>query len=126
LPLDLIVNYGAFGVNSYSRRYTPLERMSPSERAAEALAHLERFKVFSEIYAVRQFQLVLCVDAFNLAVEDTMRVLESAVEAERMNGGFNYLSCEPLIISEMRSRHTRRFDDQVGAKGEGVISTCAL
>ena len=95
-----------------------------SERAAEALVHRERFKVFSEMYMVRDFRLVLCADVPDHAAEDARRALQCVVEAEGMNGGLDH---EPLIISEMRSHHTRHTDDQVGARGGGVLTViCAL
>ena len=126
LPLELVINYGTSEVYCHSPSYIRVGMVSPSERAAETLIHQERFKVFSEMYAVREFRLVLCADVFDRDAEDTTRALESVVEAERMSGGFDYLSCEPLIISEMRSPRTRRTDDQVGAGGGWVIVTCAL
>ena len=61
-----------------------------------------------------------------ITFEDTARGLESVVEAEGMNGGFYYLSCEPLIISEMRSPRARCGIIQVGAVSGRVIVTSAL
>jgi len=128
LPLDLVINYDAFEVRCHVPPATRARDISPSEYAAEALVHLELFKVFSEIYMVREFRLVLCADEPppDPAAEDATRALECIVKAERMNGGFDYLSCEPLIISEMRSLRTRFTDDQVGAGGGQFIVTCAL
>jgi len=126
LPLDLVVNYDMFEVHHYSPSYLRVGRISPSEWATQALDHLERFKVFCEMYVVRHFRLVLCADVLDCDIEDATRALKSVVKAERMNGGFDYLSCEPLIISEMRTHRTRRTDDEVGVGGAGVIVTCAL
>ena len=122
LPLELVINYDMSDVRCYRPSYIRIGRVSPSERAAETLVHQERFKVFSEMHAVRQFRLVLCADILDHTVEDTTRALESVVKAERMDGGFDYLSCEPLVISEMRTIRTR----STGAGGGQTIVTSAL
>jgi len=126
LPLDLIVNYGRCEVWSYRPSLIRARSVSPSERSAEALVHQERFKMFSEMYMVREFRLVLCADVGNGAAVDVMRALESIVEAERVNGRLDSLPCEPLIISEMRSRRTGRFCTQVGASANRAILISAL
>jgi hypothetical protein len=61
------------------------------------------FKVVGEMYRVREFRLVLCANVQDCTMERTIRALEECVEAERKNGGLDYLPGEPLIISEMRS-----------------------
>ena len=82
---------------------------------------------------VREFRLVLCSDVLLLlasfrhrAAEEARRALEQIVKAERMNGGFDYLPREPLIISELRYCRTRDVDSQVGAGYGLVLVTCAL
>jgi len=125
LPLDLLINYDAFVVLCHRPLYRPVSRVLPSERAAEALEHRKRFKVFSEMYAVREFRLVLCADVLDYAIEDVTRALECIVKKERMGGRLDYLPCEPLIFSEMRSLRTRPFDIQVGGR-RAAITTCAL
>jgi len=87
--------------------------VSPSERDAEALVHRERFKVFSKMYMVREFRLVLCAEVFDCSAEEATRALECVVGAERMNGGLDYLAYEPLVI------RTRITDFQVNAGGKG-------
>jgi len=125
LPLDLLINYDGFVVICHRPLYRSVDWILPSERAAEALDHRKRFKMFSEMYAVREFRLVLCADVLDYAIEDTMRALECIVEKERMGGRLDYLPCEPLIFPEMRSLRTRPFDFQVGGSSVGII-TCAL
>ena len=125
LPLDLLINYGVYVVSCHSPLHSRLHRISPDERAAEAHVHRERFKVFSEMYAVREFRLLLCADVLDYAIEDTVRALEWIVEEERMSGRLDYLPCEPLIFSEMRSHRTRPFNNQAGACIP-KITTCAL
>ena len=125
LPLDLLINYGEFVVLCHRPLCSRLHRISPSERAAEAHVHRERFKMFSEMYAVREFRLLLCADVLDDAIEDTVRALECIVGEERMNGRLDYLPCEPLIFSEVRAHKTRRFDSQVGGRLPKII-ICAL
>ena len=43
-----------------------------------------------------------------------MEVLERAVEGEKARGGFGYLECEQLIISEVRAPHSHPRDCPTG------------
>ena len=126
LPLDVLIGYGTFVVRCHMPCYVRVWDISPSERAAEVLLHLERLKVLSGVYMVREFRLVRCADVSDRDAEDVTRALESIVEAARMNGGVDYLPCEPLIISEMRYPRTRPTDARVGAGDGQVAITCAL
>ena len=101
LPLDLLIGYGTCEVRCHMPRYARVWRTPPSERAAEALVHLGPFKVFSELFMVRKFRLVLYADVQGM-YPDATRALECIVESEKMNGGFDYLPCDPFIIPEMR------------------------
>lgn len=76
---------------------------------------------------VREFRLIICADEppFGHAAEDTTRALECIVEAETVDGGFNSLLCEPLIISELRSLRTRFDELQVGERGGQFDVNCA-
>ena len=123
LPLDLVINYDVYGVPCHMRSY--IGRAPPSDRAGEALVHLGLFKVFNEIYMVWDFRLVLCADVLDRNAQDARRALECIVR-EGMNGGLEYLSCEPLIISEKRSHNTRDTDSPVGAAAARALVTCAL
>ena len=84
--------------------------LSLEQETESAQHHQERFKVFREMYRVREFQLVLCADVPYCVTNRAMWALEDIVEAERKNGGLDYLACEPLIISERRVPHTRLTD----------------
>ena len=97
LPLELVINYSMSEVRYYSRWYIPLQKFYPNERAADALIHQERFKVFSEMYAVRQFQLALCAGVSGRFAQDVVWALECIVKEARMNENSNYLPCEPVI-----------------------------
>ena len=74
--------------------------------SASATHHSGQFKVFEEMYEARMFQLVLRADVSGWAVEHSMGVLERAVEGEDAKGGLDYLECEQLIISEVRTPHS--------------------
>lgn len=86
----------------------------------------QQFKVLQEMYMVRGFQLVLCADVLDGVTEYTIQGLKQAVEKEKVNGGFDYLPCEPSIISKVCSPHTRLSDDCVGGAGRSQINASAL
>jgi len=123
LLLDIVINYDMSRVRRYMPSYIRAGWISETQQVAEALVHRERFKVFSEMYMVRDFRLVLCADVPDQSAEDATRALEAIVRAERKNGG---LQCEPVIISEMRSPRVRSFNDQVGAANREFLVLCAL
>ena len=129
LPLDVVITYREFDVGGnlcYWAKPIHVQDLHPIIRGPNALNHPERFKVFSEMYRVREFRLVLCADVLNCAEEYAMRVLEQIVKTEMMNGGLDYLRCEPLIISESRSPRTRLTDDSAGERGKSPIRASAL
>ena len=102
-----------------------MEPVSTSTRTENVLHHLERFKVFGEMYGVREFQLVLRADVPDYIVESAMRDLNHIIKAEQMGRRLDYLLREPLIISEIRSPRTRLCED-VGSTGEWPINGSAL
>ena len=111
LPLDLVINYDAFDVRYHVPPSTHVRDISPSRHVAEALVHLELFKVFREIYVVREFRLMRCADEAPLghAAEDTTRALECVVEVERMNGDLttsranrrSFMRCDLSVLASM-------------------------
>ena len=102
-------------------------RFAPADVMAQSvLHHSERFKVFNEMYRVRDFRLVLCADVLGCIAESAVRKLDRIVKAERMIGGLDYLLCEPLIISEIRSPHPRLGIYYVGSTGDFPLSGTAL
>jgi len=121
-PLNLLINYDMLEVHCHMPSYIRAGIISPSKRTAQDLVHLGLFKVYSEIYVVRGFQLVLCADVSDRDAQDATRALECIIKEVGMNGGLDYLSCEPLIIFEMRTRIT---DSLVGVGGQAFV-TCAL
>ena len=79
--------------------------MSEADKAKETLQHHARFGVFRKIHNVRDFLLVLRADVWNRVRGYSVRVLEEAVEAEKVKGGFNKKFPEPLVTySPRRSR----------------------
>ena len=95
----------------------------PEEIAAYTLRHQQTFKVFREMHEASKFRLVLCADVSDPVVEYTVEMLERFVKAERMEGGLDYLPCEPLIISEVRAPRTRPQDNRTGiSMGNGVLA----
>ena len=125
LPTDVVIVYREEELNfqiRYQKRpitveYAPWMRFSIAN-------HPGRFKVFREMCGTREFRLVLCADVLDLAAKSGMRTLKRLVEVERKNGRLDYLSCEPLIISEVRAPRVRLRDDQTGyAKNRGILSS---
>ena len=97
LPLELITDYDICEVYCYMPTYVRLGAIEPNKRAADTLIQQARFKVFSEMYAVRQFRLVLRVDISDSFVQDGVRALECIVEEGRIDGELYHLPCEPVI-----------------------------
>ena len=100
-PLDVVITYQNFDVDHHVLTWTKPVRVydtSKEERAKNVQHHQERFKVFNEMYGVREFRLVFCADVLDCIAKCAMRVLGGIVEAERKKGGLDYLACEPLII----------------------------
>ena len=84
-------------------------------------------RVFREIHNVRDFRLVLCVDALACVMDQAIKQMEEIVERERARGGFDFLSCEPLLVYERRTLQTRPMDDNVrSGRGFREISYAAM
>ena len=129
LPLDVVITYREFDVWGnlcYWTKPIHVKVLHPVILFSSAIARLERFKGFNEMYRVCEFRLVLCVDVHDRAEGYALRVLERVVETEKMNGGLDYLRYEPLIISEIRSPRTRLTDDCAGQRGRSPIRASAL
>ena len=127
LPLDVVIAYGNLDVG-YSVSNCPKSILPYRwEGGDNAIHHAGQFKVFREMYKVREFRLILCADVHDWIVERAVRVLVRIVDTEKKNGRLDYLPCEPLIISEVRSLCTFRGYNPVGAiAGEWYIEGSAL
>jgi len=71
-------------------------------------------RMFWEMYAVRDFWLVLCVEVWDQVREYAIRVLKGAVAAERAEKRLDYLPSESLVIYSPQSslgewRNVRRW-----------------
>ena len=78
----------------------------------------QQLRVFREMYSVRDFRLVLCVDVPDCFVEIAVDILEKIVNGEIFQN--------PLIISERRTLHTRKSDWDVGSSTGASVIACAL
>ena len=76
--------------------------VTPAEREKEASWHRGLFKVFRKMYAIRDFQLVLCVDVWDCVGEHAKGLLKEAVAVEKAKNGFDYLPLEPLVVYSPR------------------------
>ena len=78
----------------------------------------QQLRVFREMHSVRDFHLVLSVDPFGCTMDRVTQLMERIVNTEKAKGGFNFLSCEPLMIYERRIPCTRTIDYTAGLCGE--------
>lgn len=126
LPLDVVVTCWHLDLDFYVWSWMEPEYPSPEKRAANAIHHRGRFKVFNEMYKVREFLLVLFADVLDCIAERAMGVLEYAVAVERTKGGLDCLLYEPVVISEIRPPRTRTDDNHTGNEGAWCIYSSAL
>jgi len=77
--------------------------MSQTEKAEEASRYHRQFEVFRGAREVRDFQLVLCVRAWDRVGEYSVGVLEQAVAEEEAKGMFVNFSSEPVVIHSPRA-----------------------
>lgn len=81
-----------------------------SELKMDSHRFQQHIKLFREMYSVRSFHLILCVDAMECMVERSMQTSEGIVKVEKEKGGFDPLLCEPLIVCERRVLRAHRRD----------------
>jgi len=70
----------------------------PDERNKEGLWHCELFKVFRELFTLRDFRLVLCADVSDRVGDCAVQVLKQAVAREWLNRPL----LEALVICSLR------------------------
>lgn len=129
LPLDVIIVYDEIDLDRVPRG--PPEKIyttevSPKAKTKNVLHHQERFRLFREMYRVREFQLVLCADVHGCIDERAMRTLGDIVVAEKAKGGLDYLRREPLIICEERVPRLRFVDWPAGDTPKYAVYASAL
>ena len=83
----------------------------------------QQLRVFRQMHRARDFRLVFCVDVYGCVVDMGVRLLESAVKKEVVNGGFRYLAHKPVVICEGRTIRTRLWDDHAGASSDCVAAS---
>lgn len=104
----------------------PVGPLSAAGEATIFRKHLNRFAVFREMYSVREFRLVLCVDACAQVEKQAMEILERIVEAERRRGGLDLFQRAPLIVSGRQKLRVRFCAVTVGSNAKGPIQANAL
>jgi len=82
--------------------YRSIRSMSQTEEAEEASRYHRQFEVFHEAQGVRDFQLVLCVYAWDCVGKYLVGVLEYAVAEEQEKGMLVNFSSEPIVIHSPR------------------------
>ena len=70
----------------------------PVDVSAGVSQHREMFEVFREVHKVRNFRLVLCVEAQWDRTGMSYEVIKRIIAAEQAAGGFDYLSSHPLVV----------------------------
>lgn len=55
--------------------------------------------VLREMYEVRKFRLVFCLESLDSARESNLRGLKLATQREVAEGFFDFLPCPPLVLS---------------------------
>ena len=94
-----------------------------SRKPRDGVAHSRhQFRVLREMCSVRDFRLVLYVDAFDCMVEGSIEMLERFAKAEEATGGLGRLQ-NPLIISERRTIRTCYMDQNAGWSREGLLAS---
>lgn len=85
-----------------------------------------QLRVIREMYKVRDFRLVLCLDALDCLMDVSRELMKKTVKAVRRKGGFDFLSCEPLVVCERRVLRSRATDNTLGVWKPWMISCSCL
>ena len=80
------------------------KQMTPAEGAEEASWHRVLFEVFREMYTVRDFRLVLAVEARDRLGEYTVGAVKRAVATENATKRLDYLPSEPAVVYSPQSK----------------------
>jgi len=102
IEVDVVYLSYDFGGLRFRREPMSYRDMTPARRANEASWHRGLFKVFRRMYAVRGFQLALCVDVWDGAGEYAKGLVEQAIAVEKAGKGFDYLPSKPSVIYSPR------------------------
>ena len=94
-----------FGGTRFDSDHTPnlWKKMTPAQRAEEASWHRAVFEGIREMYAVRDFRLVLTVEVWDRLGEYAVGVVKQAVATEKAENRLDYLSSEPVVAYSPQS-----------------------
>lgn len=60
------------------------------------------FGVLRDMYEVKSFRLVFCLEVWHSDREETARALKRRIDVEGARGGLRFLPCSPVIVSNTR------------------------
>ena len=81
--------------------------VSKDAMTKEGLWHCGLFEVFRKMHEIRNFRLVLCIDAWDGVGEYTVQVLKQVIAKERTQGVFDDVFPEPSVVHSPRGRSGR-------------------
>jgi len=99
-------DYDFLGVTNYGT----LRQLSLSETSLDASWYDLLFRQLRMMRTVRDFQLVLCVDAWDRLGEQVLGVLKQALAAEGVERGFDDTFPEPLVTRNRRGPRYRSME----------------
>ena len=85
-------------------------QLYPAEISKEASWFDWRFRVFQAMRKIRDFQLVLCVDAWDAVGEYAVGALKRAVAAEKAKRRFDDTYVEPLVVYSPRGPRPQKME----------------
>ena len=68
------------------------------------------FKMMRDLYEVKPFRLVFCLEVWDGDREDAIKRLKEYIDGEAAKGVLEFLPCPPLIISNTQSTQQQLFD----------------
>jgi hypothetical protein len=126
-PLDVVIIYRDIRLrgDSLCKLHCPRHNRM-TELIWGASCCQTQHRVFREMYSVRDFRLVFCVDVLDCAMDYAMGLMRVVVEEEKAKGWWNYPLCEPLVICERRVLRTRMYDWNLGCSSGPTVASSAM
>ena len=84
-----------YGVESWRSAWPHLSKV---EREKGPSRYHRRFEILRKVYKVRSFQLELCASTWGYLGEDPVRMLEEAIDEEKVKGGFDEFPCKASVL----------------------------
>ena len=103
-------DYEFLGVAAPWRYSVLVFQLSPADIAMEASWFDWQFGVFQKMRKIRDYQLVLCVDAWDAVGEYAVGVLKEAVAAEKTKRRFDNTYVEPLVVYSPRGPRPQKME----------------